>query len=89
MQKTRTKTPASEATWRLPSPPIVGEKHVISFSVATYIIDSRAKRSSRLRMMRMRMMTRMMVMMMTRVVMMMRMREEEEERRGEGAWTKI
>ena len=28
LQKTRTKTTASDPYWRLPSPPIVGEKHV-------------------------------------------------------------
>ena len=28
LQKTRTKLAASEATWRLPSSPIVGDKHV-------------------------------------------------------------
>ena len=81
MQNTRTKTPASEGHWRLPSPPIVGEQHVISFGVATYIIDSRAKRSSRLRIIRMRMITRMMVMMTRMVMRRMRMREEERMRR--------
>ena len=30
LQTTRKSTSATEQTWRIPSPPIVGEKHVIS-----------------------------------------------------------